>query len=177
MSAEDRARWDAMYVEGADMPVAALPAVFGGVADLFPRTGAALDIACGTGGVAVWLAQRGLRVQAVDVSAVAIVRARRFAEQSAVPVTFDVADLDAGLPSGEPVDVLLCNKFRNTALYGSMTARLKPGGLLAICVLSEVGATPGRFRAVAGELRAAFGALDVIADGEGGGQAWLVGRR
>ncbi|WP_419776461.1 class I SAM-dependent methyltransferase [Mycolicibacterium neoaurum] len=177
MSAEDRARWDAMYVEGADMPVAALPAVFGGVEDVFPRTGTALDIACGTGGAAVWLAQRGLRVHAVDISAVAIAQARRLAELTAVPVAFDVADLDAGLPSGEPADVLLCNKFRDTALYRSMMARLKPGGLLAVCVLSEVGSAPGRFRAVAGELRAAFGDLDVIADGERGGQAWLVGRR
>ena len=102
---------------------------------------------------------------------------RRLAEQSAVPAAFDVVDLDAGLPSGEPVDVLLCNKFRDTSLYGSMIARLKAGGLLAICVLSEVGAVPGRFRAAAGELRSAFGDLDVIADGESGGQAWLVGRR
>ena len=177
MSAEDRARWDTVYTESDAERVAALPAVFGDVEDVFPRTGTALDIACGTGGAAVWMAQRGLRVHAVDVSAVAIARARRLAEQTAVPVAFDVADLDAGLPSGEPVDVLLCHKFRDTALYGSMIARLKPGGLLAICVLSEVGATPGRFRAVAGELRAAFDHLDVIADGEGGGHAWLVGRR
>lgn len=177
MSTEDRARWDATYT-GTDVePVIAVPAVFGGVADVFPSVGVALDIACGTGGAAVWLARRGLRVHAVDVSAVAIGRARRLAEQSAVSVDFGVVDLDAGLPPGESVDVLLCNKFRDTSLYGSMLARLKPGGLLAICVLSEVGAAPGRFRAVAGELRSAFGDLDVIADAEGGGQAWLVGRR
>ncbi|MEH3129478.1 MAG: class I SAM-dependent methyltransferase [Mycolicibacterium neoaurum] len=177
MSTQDRLRWDASYAEDDAEPVCALPAVFGPVEDMFPRTGAALEVACGTGGAAVWLARRGLRVHAVDVSAMAIARARRFAEQSAVPVDFDVVDLDAGLPPGEPVDVLLCNKFRDAALYGSMIARLKPGGLLAICVLSEVDAAPGRFRAVAGELRAAFGDLDVIADGEGGGQAWLVGSR
>ncbi|MGU3649928.1 class I SAM-dependent methyltransferase [Mycolicibacterium sp. A43C] len=177
MSTQDRLRWDASYTKGDAERVCALPAVFGPVEDVFPRTGAALDIACGTGGTAVWLARRGLRVNAVDVSAVAIARARRFAEQSAVSVVFDVVDLDDGLPPGEPVDVLLCHKFRDTALYGSMLARLKPAGLLAISVLSEVDAAPGRFRAVAGELRSAFGDLDVIDDGEGGGQAWLVGRR
>ena len=177
MSARDRLRWDTAYTEGDAEPVVALPAVFGPVEEVFPRAGVALDIACGTGGAAIWLAQRGLRVHAVDVSAVAIARARRFAEQSAAPVDFDVVDLDAGLPPGEPVDMLLCHKFRDTALYGSMIARLKAGGLLAICVLSEVDAAPGRFRAVAAELRSAFGDLDVIADGEGGGQAWLVGRR
>ena len=58
-----------------------------------------------------------------------------------------------------------------------MTERLRPGGLLAICVLSEVGATPGRFRAAPGELRTAFSTLDEIAAGEADGQAWLIARR
>ncbi|MBV8789083.1 MAG: SAM-dependent methyltransferase, partial [Mycobacterium sp.] len=52
-----------------------------------------------------------------------------------------------------------------------------PGGLLAIVVLSEVGASPGPFRAVPGEMPAAFADLDVIDAGEGEGQAWLLARR
>ena len=75
------------------------------------------------------------------------------------------------------MQVLLCHRFRAPTLYDPMMARLAPGGLLAICVLSEVGAEPGRFRAAAGELRSAFAGLDVIAAGEGDGQAWLLARR
>ena len=37
-------------------------------------------------------------------------------------------------------------------------------------------ATPGPFRGAAGELSAAFAGLDVIAAGEGQGEAWLLAR-
>ncbi len=177
MSAQDRIRWDAAYAEGDVAAGPALPAVFRDHAEVLPRTGIALDIACGTGAAAVWLALRGLDVHAVDVSAVAIGRARDLAESCGVAVDFEVVDLDAGLPPSRPADLVLCHKFRDPALYPQMAARLKPGGLLAICVLSEVGDTPGRFRAVPGELHAAFGELDELAAGEGAGQAWLLARR
>lgn len=177
MSEQDRTRWDTAYTDRDAVPAPALPAVFDGHEQLFPHTGTALEIACGSGAAAVWLAQRGLDVHGVDVSAVAIDRARALAERSGVTARFEAVDLDDGLPPGGPVNLLLCNKFRDPRLDGQIIERLAPGGLLAICVLSEVGAAPGRFRAAPGELRTAFGALDEIAAGEGDGQAWLLARR
>ena len=176
MSAEDRTRWDAAHAERGAMSAPALPAVFGDHEELFPHTGSALEIACGSGAAAVWLAQRGLDVHGVDVSAVAIDRAHALAERAGVTARFEAVDLDAGLPAGGSSDVLLCHKFRDSTLYPQMLERLAPGGLLAICVLSEVGAAPGRFRAAPGELRTAFSMLDEIASGEGDGQAWLLAR-
>jgi hypothetical protein len=58
-----------------------------------------------------------------------------------------------------------------------MVDRLKPGGMLATGVLSEVDAGPGRFRAKPGELRATFGSLEILVEGEGDGMAWLIGRK
>jgi len=59
VSADDRARWDRRY---ADRVVSedevALPAVFQRFAAEFPTVGRALDLACGRGGAAVWLARR-----------------------------------------------------------------------------------------------------------------------
>ena len=57
-----------------------------------------------------------------------------------------------------------------------MIERLEPGGLLAMVVLSEVDVGPGPFRARPGELAAAFAGLDLIAEGEGQGEAWLLAR-
>jgi hypothetical protein len=57
-----------------------------------------------------------------------------------------------------------------------MIDRLAQGGLLAIAVLSEVDAAPGPFRATVGELPAAFAELELVAAGEGHGQAWLLAR-
>lgn len=177
MSAQDRDRWDAKYGGQVTPAPPRLPAVFAAYRSRFPHSGAALEIACGTGAASVWLAQRGLRVHGVDISETAIDAARRLSETTGVTARFDTFDLDGGLPPGDPVDVLLCHKFRAPTLYDPMMARLAPGGLLAVCVLSEVGAEPGRFRAPAGELRSAFAGLGVIAAGEGGGQAWLLARR
>jgi SAM-dependent methyltransferase len=119
-----------------------------------------------------------LDVLGVDVSAVAIEQARALAASAGVAqrCRFDTVDLDHGLPPGPPVDVVLCHRFRDRRLDRAIIDRLAPGGLLAISVLSEVGGAPGPFRATAGELPAAFAALDPVAAGEGDGQAWLLAR-
>ncbi len=178
MSERDRIRWDAAYADREQDGAPVLPEVFGDYAHLFPAAGSALDIACGAGRAAVWLAQRGLNVYGLDVSAVAIAQARQSAARHGVAEScrFDVADLDDGLPAGPEVDVVLCNRFRDRGLYPALAARLRPGGLLAICVLSEVGAVAGRFRASAGELEAAFAGMETLGASEGDGQAWLVAR-
>jgi SAM-dependent methyltransferase len=145
----------------------------------FPTEGTAIDLACGPGQVAVWLAGRGLHVWGWDISPVAIRLARALAVRGQVAdrCRFAVVDLDNGLPSGPPADVIVCHLFRDAALDDAIVDRLVPGGLLAVAVLSEVGDRPGPFRAAPGELPAAFSALRILAAGEGGGQAWLLGRR
>jgi len=114
----------------------------------------------------------------LDISSVAISQARDLARRSGVGdrCRFDVVNLDDGLPAGPPVDVIFCHKFRDRRLDDAIIGRLAPGGLLAIAVLSEVGAAPGPFRAVPGELAAAFAGLDQIAGGEDQGYAWLLAR-
>jgi 2-polyprenyl-3-methyl-5-hydroxy-6-metoxy-1,4-benzoquinol methylase len=177
---EDRRRWDERYASQGPVPAGGVepPSAFAAYAELFPTTGQALDLACGQGLGSVWLARRGLEVLGLDISPVAINQARDLARRSGVDdrCRFDVADLDAGLPAGSPVDVILCHKFRDRRLDRAIVERLAPGGLLAIAVLSEVDATPGPFRAAPGELPAAFAELDLVAAGEGQGHAWLLAR-
>ncbi|MCV7226565.1 class I SAM-dependent methyltransferase [Mycolicibacterium komossense] len=179
MSSEDRDRWDAKYAatETAGLRDIALPAVFAPYAELFPAAGLALEVACGRGRAAIWLARRGLVVLGLDISPVAVAQAGELARAAGMGARcrFDVADLDDGLPAGPAVDVVLCHKYRHSGLDRQLLARLKPGGLLAISALSEVGAGPGSFRIPRGELQQAFGALDVIAEGEADGLGWLVG--
>jgi len=177
---EDQRRWDDRYTSKGPASVGAAkpPGVFAAYVDMFPTTGRALDIACGQGFATVWLAQRGLQVLGLDVSAVAIGQARELARQSGVAdrCRFDVVDLDDGLPDGPPVDVILCHKFRDRRLDRACIERLAPGGLLAMATLSKVDAAPGPFRAVPGELAVAFAGLNLVTAGEGQGQAWLLAR-
>ena len=55
--------------------------------------GKGLDLACGEGRNAVWLAERGWRVTAVDFSPVGLAKARRLADEREVSVDWLLADL------------------------------------------------------------------------------------
>ncbi|HSK92189.1 MAG TPA: class I SAM-dependent methyltransferase [Euzebyales bacterium] len=66
------------------------------VAGLAP--GRALDLACGEGRNAIWLAERGWRVTAVDFSRVALDRGRRLAAQRGVAVDFADHDVRTWTP-------------------------------------------------------------------------------
>jgi len=178
MADEDRVRWDERYADREPGPVGP-PGPFAAHENAFPDKGFALDLACGQGAASVWLARRGLQVLGVDVSPIAIARARELAARNGVDdrCRFEVVDLDHGLPAGPPAAVIICHKFRDRRLDDEIVNRLAPGGLLAISALSEVGARPGPFRVVEGELARVFADLDVIAASEGDGEAWLLARR
>ncbi|MCH7583498.1 MAG: methyltransferase domain-containing protein [Acidobacteria bacterium] len=183
MSEVDRRRWDERYSAGGTAAVGphGPPQVWADFEAVFPTEGYALELACGRGQGAVWLAGRGLDVWGVDVSPVAIDFARELATLNGVDgkCRFEVFDLDGGLPQGPAVDLLYCYKFRDPRLHRDMIERLRPGGLLAVAVLSEVGQGPGAFRARSGELHDAFSRdhLDVLHEGEGESVAWMLARR
>jgi hypothetical protein len=107
----------------------------------------------------------------VDFSPVAIEMARQLVSNYpyADRCRFEVWDLDDGLPPGDQVDLLFCHMFRARDLYEPMIERVVPGGLIAIASLSEVGGKEGPHRCAPGELRDAFGHLEVLDEGEGEG--------
>lgn len=177
MSEDDRRRWDERYEHAAGI-IPGIPSSFVGHEHLFPTSGRALDVACGTGASSVWLATRGLDVLGVDVSPVAIHRARDLAMRHDVGerCRFEIVDLDDGLPEGPSLDVLVCHLFWDERLVQPMLDRLAPGGLLAVAAKSEVDAGPGRFRVPAGTLADVFASLDILAEGEADGLAWLLAR-
>lgn len=177
MSLEDRDRWNERYRARLGSGEPAVPAGFVPIVDLLPTAGTALDLACGVGTGTVWLAQRGLDVLGVDASDVAIEAAGQLAASVAVEdrCRFSIHDLDAGLPPGPSVDLVACHLFSAPGLDAAIMERLRPGGVLAITVLSEVGGESGPYRARPGELLERFGPLDIRSHLEGAGTATLVG--
>ncbi len=176
----ERRRWDRRHCHAGMAQageVGPFP-LFESFEDLFPTSGSALEIACGRGAGAVWLAERGMTVRAVDLSPSAIQLAKRLAARRDVRdrCRFEVHDLDDGLPAGPAVDLLVCHLFRQPELDQRLIDRVRPGGMLAIGCLSEVDATPGRFRAAPGELSQVFGQLHVLEFGEADGRSWLIAR-
>ncbi len=151
---------------------------------LIPNSGHGVDIACGTGPVTLWLADRGLDVTALDVSGVAIDRVRSAAidHDCTDQVDARVVDLDDGLPDDlEGLDVIVCQRFRDPRLVPVIVERLRPGGVAIVTVLSSVGAVePGPFHAAAGELSIALRSDDrcvVVREHEGDGVAHVMVRR
>ncbi|GIG20247.1 methyltransferase [Cellulomonas chitinilytica] len=92
--------WDVRYASAERVwsgdPNGALVAE---VSDLPP--GRVLDVGCGEGADAVWLASRGWTVTAIDVSAVALGRAAQHARDAGADVTWVCTGLvEADLPAG-----------------------------------------------------------------------------
>ena len=105
------------------------------VGDMIP--GRALDVACGEGRNAVWLAERGWRVDAVDFSSVAIERARALAAERGVEVNFEVADVTSWEPSPLTYDLVIVlylhlpPEQRRQAI-GRARDAVAPGGTLLV---------------------------------------------
>jgi SAM-dependent methyltransferase len=130
------AGWDERYAE-ADRIWSGNPngALVAEVAGLPP--GRALDVGCGEGADAVWLARRGWEVTALDVSRVALERAARHAEQAGVRVRWIHAGLlDASLSPGsfDLVSAQYPVLRRTPANEGerALLAAVAPGGTLLV---------------------------------------------
>lgn len=106
------------------------------IGDLEP--GAALDAGCGEGADSIWLARRGWRVTAMDVSAVAVERGAAHVQKDVADrITWRCADLTTWVPQDATYD-LVNAQFMHfpTALREQIFARLaaavSPGGTLLI---------------------------------------------
>jgi SAM-dependent methyltransferase len=87
-----REEWDRRYADSGFLwTVEPNRFVVQEVRDLTPGFG--LDLACGEGRNAVWLAQQGWRVTAVDFSPVGLDKARQLADARGVTVDWLLADL------------------------------------------------------------------------------------
>lgn len=102
MDADD---WDRRYAS-TELVWSATPNAFfaEAVADLPP--GRAIDLGCGEGRNAIWLAERGWRVTAVDFSAVAIDKGRRLATRQGVELDWRVEDLGTWTPPPVAFDLV-----------------------------------------------------------------------
>lgn len=127
-----RVRWDARYLAGDHTPHVAASFLVAHEG-LLPSSGAAVDIGGGAGRNAVWLAERGLTVTLVDVSPVALDRARALGSSRGVSVETIERDVEeVGLPR-RSWDVALMHLFWNRSVLLDAADRLAPGGLLMLC--------------------------------------------
>jgi len=96
--------------------------------------GRVLEIGCGLGGNAVWLAENGWQVTAVDYSAVAIEKGAQLADEKGVNVEFVVADASEYKPA-DVFDLIICFYIQmfpaqRASMLANVSKALSPGGTL-----------------------------------------------
>ena len=149
---EQRAHWDLKYEQGLPSltePDLFFVAAYGQFVDqLFPNAGVALDLACGLGRHALWLASRSWQVSVIDISDVAIGKLSQAALE--LDVHLDVFVGDAVEYKFEPTrfDLIVMFYHMDRSLFPKMVSALNPGGVL-ICKLSLPWDSEGRLTAVA----------------------------
>ncbi len=134
----DQAFWDARYA-AADQVWSGNPNphLITDTAGLEP--GRALDVGAGEGADAVWLAEQGWSVTALDISTVALDRGRREAERRGVAERIEWTHLDilaSPLPDG-PFDLVALHFMHfgpadRTPLFERCIDAVAPGGMLQI---------------------------------------------
>ncbi len=115
------------------------PQLVAEIAEVTP--GRALDVGCGEGADAIWLAQRGWEVVAVDISSVALERAARHADGSgpavAARIEWRQADLMTSPPETEAFDLVSAQFMQlppepRRRLFTALARSVRPGGALLV---------------------------------------------
>lgn len=197
MSQADREKWNERYQEGSYArrrhPSALLAEWLPRLArrDGEPR---ALDVACGAGRNALYLARDGWRVDALDISEVALAELSATAHAERLPITSLEVDLEEDLGGtliDAQYDLALMIRYTDLSLLETLARALKEGGYLIVeehLATNEdvIGPQDPRFRVAAGALREAAAGLEIIAyregiiadpDGRRAALAQLVGRK
>jgi SAM-dependent methyltransferase len=160
---ERRERWDSRYAGGTQPPPGPLP-LLRQFAHLLPRAGRALDLACGRGGNALYLARRGLDVSAWDYSQAAVTGLA--AQAHGLSLVAENRDVVADPPPEAAFDVICVGHFLERSLCPAISAALRPGGLLFYQTfvrerVAPIGPSNPAFLLAPNELLALFAALRV----------------
>ncbi len=103
-----------------------------------PRSGRALDVACGSGRNALFLADRGLEVVGLDRDEEALDRAAERARARSLEVTWRAQELEQGWrPELDAWDLILVSRFLFRPLLPALGPALRPGGRLFYSTFSR----------------------------------------
>jgi SAM-dependent methyltransferase len=132
----EQAAWDERY-SGPDLVWGAGPNRFLAEAATALPPGRAIDLGAGEGRNAIWLAERGWQVTAVDFSAVGLDRAARLARQRAVSLDWVQADLLDYQPEPGGYDLVLIAYIHLPAaglarVFRAAAVAVAPGGTLLV---------------------------------------------
>ena len=112
-----------------------------------PKAPKAMDLACGAGRNAVYLAERGWDVTACDISLEGLRAAQALAQKRGVRLRLFCQDLKTAQLPAEQFDLILCFFYLQRGLFPQIKSALRPGGFLVYktCTTDQL-RFPGRPR-------------------------------
>ncbi len=131
------AAWDERYRQSPDRIWSGNPNAVLVTEAATLRPGRALDVGCGEGADALWLAEQGWEVTGTDISAAALTRAQEHARARGQEVSWVAADLRADPPRPGGYDLVTAHFMHlptpeRTELYRNLVAAVAPGGTLLV---------------------------------------------
>jgi SAM-dependent methyltransferase len=157
--------WNARYQSDDNLYLRRQPySLVRSFADQLPLGGLALEVAAGMSPVGIFLASRGLRVIAMDISEAGLRIAQQRACKRSLPLNLVVMDLtDPWLPPSG-LDVILNFYFLSRPLFECYRQALKPGGWLFFETFSDdnLGRSNPAHTLDSGELYSAFHDWDIL---------------
>jgi SAM-dependent methyltransferase len=141
---------------------------------LLPAAGDALDLACGSGRHAIWLAGQGFSTLAVDRDPSAIDALNQEATRRGLSIHARLVDLENGTPFLEPdsFDLIVVVHYLHRPLFPALVSALRPGGVLVYETFTRAQAARGKptnpaFLLEPGELLTLVRPLTIVASREG----------
>ncbi len=124
-------KWNTIYRKATLTAQALQPAkVLADFAHLLPTSGRALDLACGTGGNALFMAAQGLECWAWDISDVVLEQLDAEAEKARLTIQTEICDIDNEFLPTDKYDVIVVTYFLNRSICDQIIKMLKSDGLL-----------------------------------------------
>lgn len=173
MTESDRVRWNDRYKTGAYVARSHPTALLEVNLNQLPR-GRALDIACGRGRNAYFLAEQGYQVIGLDISDIAIDSCRSD-PRCTQDTEFGAWDCDSNLPEKiGRFDLIVVIRYVNIALFKLLHTYLNPGGAILVEEHLRVdnpqnfsGPNSPHYRVPPGLLRKLFSNLEPVYEFEG----------
>lgn len=173
---ETKQKWDSIHSKADVLVEPSACHVLTDNAHLLPKKGHALDIACGLGGNALFLAERSFNTLAIDISSVAIQRIKN--RQHAL-IDARCESVDATVLTKAAFDLIVVSNYLDRAICNAISDALAPGGLLFYQTFvrdkadPEVGPKNPDFLLKENELLELFASLKVLVFSDPGRQGTM----
>ena len=170
---EVKRKWDSIYSKSVSSAAPDACHVLTRYTYLLPEEGRALDIACGRGGNALFMAGRGFNTIAIDISSVAI---DSIQERQHPLIDARCEPVDATSLEKATFDIIVISNYLDRSICTAIADALAPGGLLFYQtfvldkVNPEAGPTNPDYLLEANELLTLFSGLKVRAFSDHGSQ-------